>query len=96
VSGFAEIEGLQIGPACVRSSDWIKTPAGNEVVYVWSADVRMVTDAGVPVKGFRSTERWLLLFFGTNGEPALILPGCKVQSIVKCPKAPPHNVWGVE
>lgn len=77
----------EMGAAIVTVGSWTMGPDGDTYLYFWCADWHLMTDAQVPTKRFRSTEKWQLVGV-VDGKPACVLPGCQVKAMVYC-DAPP-------
>ena len=45
----------------VRLAEWQMDNNGDEYIYFWCKDWRIITDKDMPLEGFRSSEKWQLI-----------------------------------
>ena len=55
-----------------------------------------MTDIEMPVKGFRSSERWQLIALASNTDVIAVFPGCQVKAWIKCSVSPPRDCYSFD
>ncbi len=71
-------------------SNWILGPDGDLYQYIYSDDWRVLTDKEVgKVMG---GDRWFAVAY-RDGEPLLIVPGCRIDGFLACRPEPFRNTW---
>ena len=79
----------QSAAGLVTVQNWTMAPDGEKYLFFWAEHWQLMTDADVPVEGFRSSERWQMIAIDEKKEILAIFPGCQVKAWLRC-KAPPQ------
>jgi len=75
------------GPGIVTLYNWVMMSDGRVYLYLFCSDWRVLTDKMIPIPGFRSGEKWQLHGY-VDGQPAVVIPGCKVNHFAICGACP--------
>ena len=80
---------MELPSSGIVTTSWIMAPDGKRYMVFFCRHWDIVTDEQVPVKNFRSHEKWTLA--GYVGDTIKILiPGCHVTGFVAC-ETPPQQ-----
>ena len=72
----------QIG---IVSCEWVMGPDGDQKQYFFCSRWEIITNAIMPIEGFRSSEKWQLIARNARGHVVALIPGCKVRGFMKAP-----------
>lgn len=87
------ISAFKVTPATVKTagivslSHWTMGPNGFKFCHVFADRWEILTDANMPVEGFRSSERWTLVAI-QNGQVRGVFPGCGVKAWIAAAHPP--------
>ena len=76
--------------------NWTMAPDGHKYLYFWASRWQIITDAEMPVKGFRSSERWQLIAVSSNSDVLAVFPGCQVKAWMRCEAPPPMDCFAFD
>jgi len=80
-------------PGLITVINWTMAPDGNKYLFFWAARWQIVTDAEIPVEGFRSSERWQLIAVSSDLDVLAVFPGCQVKAWIYCEIAPQEDCF---
>ena len=73
--------------------NWTMAPDGERYLHFWASHWEIMTDANMPIEGFRSSERWQLIALASNSDVLAVFPGCQVKAWIRCETPPPKDCF---
>ena len=80
-------------PGLITVINWTMAPDGNKYLFFWASRWQIITDAEMPVEGFRSSERWQLIAISSNSEVLAVFPGCQIKAWIRCETSPEDDCF---